>query len=403
MLAALLPVRDHRDRVKSYELTTHPADSAGGASSADDDARATLELLSTLPLPRLTGGHAVHVPVTPTLIRDGALSRFASVDAVFVLATEALDDHDTRRAVERLAATGFRFGLDGFPDGDPLPPPLLGATIALDASRLSPLTLASRVQALLHAGLKPIAHGVDDRAARERVLALGVPFYSGRVLPRGVVHDLEAEAGVKRAVTVLSAFSDGRPPDASFDAFVRNNTRLAAELTHIMRSASMGARLPRTVDNALTFLGRDAVLARVAALVARLIADATGDPELALIALRRARLVDRLAGALQRPPHPRVRVLAGLLTVLDAAFGVPPESVTSLVALSPALADVVCERREPLSELIDLIEAYEYGWWPDVIARCRLLGISPMLMRSAYFDAWRDARDEIGAQNAMHT
>ena len=274
MLAALLPVRDVRDKVVAYELSTYPLARERGMLSADDDARDTLELLSTLPLPRLTGGRSVHVPVTPTLLRDGALSRFASVDAVFVLATQALEDANTRRMVERLIASGFRFGLDGFPEDEPLPKALAGATIALDAGRLPPLTMASRVQLLLHAGLKPIVRSVDDRSMRERVLSQGVPFYTGRLMPRGATKDAEAESGAKRAVTMLAAFSDGRPPDETFDVFVRNNARLSAELVHMMQSSTMGVRLPRTPEYALTVLGRDAVLDRLASLVARLAADA---------------------------------------------------------------------------------------------------------------------------------
>jgi c-di-GMP-related signal transduction protein len=397
MLAALFPVRDFRDRVVAYELSTYPLVRTQGAESADDDARATLELLGTLPLPRLTGGRPVHVPVTPSLLRDGALSRFASVDAVFVLATEALDDAATRRTVERLIAGGFRFGLDGFPDGDPLPASLAGATIALDAGRVPALAMASRVQLMLQNGLRPIARSVDDRATRERVLSLGVPLYTGRVMPRGAMKDAESEAGAKRAVTMLAAFSDGSPPDATFDAFVRNNPRLSAELVHVMRSSTMGVRLPRTAENALTVLGRDAVLDKAASLVARLAGDAAGDPELALIGLRRARSCARLAVGLERAPHNRARVLAGLVTVLDAAFGIPASAVPAQVVLTPLLNDVMVDRLEPLGQLMDLIEAYECGWWPDVLARCSVLGLSPMLVRNAYFDAWRDARDELGA------
>lgn len=397
MLASLLPIRDTRDKVVAYELSSFPISETVGAQSSEDEARNTLELLSTLPLPRLANGRPVHVPVTPGLVRDGALARFASVDAVFVLATEALEDHATSRAVERLVGRGFHFGLDGYPEGHVVLPALAGATVAIDAARTAPLALASRVQMLLHAGMKPFARGVDDRATRERILAIGVKLYSGRILPRGVASDVEAEAGAKRAVTMLAAFSDGRPADSSFDTFVRNDVRLSAEILRVMRSATLGVRGPRTVEHALTVLGRDAILDRMTALVSRLVAETAGDPELALIALRRARMCERLAVALERPPHPRMRRLAGLVSVLDAAFGVPASSLSTNVALSSALADVAVERSQPLGQLVDIIEAYDSGWWPDMRARCRALGVAPTVVREAYFDAWRDAREELTA------
>ena len=403
MLAALLPIRDGRDRVVAYELTAYPAAAAVSTASSEDDARRTLELLSTLPLPRLASGRPVHVPVTPGLVRDGALSRFASVDAVFVLATQALEDPATSRAVEVLTSRGFHFGLDGFPDGPPLPVALRGATIALDAARVAPLTMASRIQLLLQAGLKPMARNVDDRATRERVLGLGVPLYSGRILPRGAVRDTDAESGAKRAVTMMTAFSDGRPPDTSFDAYVRNDARLSGEILRIMRSASMGVRGPRTVDHAFTVLGRDVILDNMTGLVARLASECAGDPELALVALRRARMCERLATALERPPHPRTRRLAGLVSVLHAAFGIPPSALSSHVALSPALTDVAMDRLQPLGQLVDVIDAYDNGWWPDVRSRCDYLGVSPTVIQDAYFDAWRDARGELGSSKNLET
>ncbi|MGV3707205.1 MAG: hypothetical protein ACO1Q7_00055 [Gemmatimonas sp.] len=397
MLAALLPIRDNRDRVVAYELTAYPANDVPTLASSEVDARSTLELLGTLPLPRLASGRPVHVPVTPALVRDGALSRFASVDAVFVLATQAIEDSATARSVEVLRSRGFRFGLDGIPDDTPLPPASTGLTIAMSAAHVAPLAMASRVQMLLHAGLKPMARNVDDRATRERILALGVPFYSGRVLPRNVLCDADAEAGTKRAITMLAAFSDGRPPDASFDSYVRNDARLSADILRVMRSASLGVRGPRTVEHAFTVLGRDALLDRMTGLVARLMSECAGDPELALIALRRARMCERLATALERPPHPRTRRLAGLVSVLDAAFGVPPSALNSHVALSPALTDVAMDRLQPLGQLMDIVDAYDNGWWPDLRSRCHTLGISPALVRDAYFDSWRDAREELNA------
>ena len=86
--------------------------------------------------------------------------------------------------------------------------------------------------------------------------------------------------------------------------------------------------------------------------------------------------------------------------MLDAAFSLPASAVPTQVVLSPQLHDVMVDRVEPLGQLMDLIEAYECGWWPDVLARCTMLGLAPTLVRSAYFDAWRDARNELGAMRA---
>lgn len=117
MLTSLMPIRDRRDRVIGYAVTTCPVDPRRGGSDPDSDARRLVDMVGALT--RLAGRSLV-VPITPTIVREGAITRFASADAVWLLATESLDDAATRRAVDRLLGAGFHFALQGFPDGEPL-------------------------------------------------------------------------------------------------------------------------------------------------------------------------------------------------------------------------------------------------------------------------------------------
>jgi hypothetical protein len=97
------------------------------------------------------------VPITPSLVRDGSLARFASMDVVLLIATEALEDAATRRSVERVMASGIRFALDGYPEGNPLPPMLSGAIVTVDSRRIPHDVLATRIRTLVDAGLRPLA------------------------------------------------------------------------------------------------------------------------------------------------------------------------------------------------------------------------------------------------------
>ena len=120
MLIALLPLRDRRERVVGYSLSGYP-DDLRRQGTPDEEAR---ELLEVAPAMARMVGRSLVVPITPTLVREGAITRFASMDAVWLIATEALDDQGTRRAVDRLIGTGFHFALQGFPEGSPLLPSL---------------------------------------------------------------------------------------------------------------------------------------------------------------------------------------------------------------------------------------------------------------------------------------
>jgi hypothetical protein len=395
MLISLAPLRDRRDRVMGYALSAYPEDTRSAPLDPDEEARLTL---AQVPQVSRMVGRSLVVPVMPALVREGALARYASLDAVWLVATESLEDPATRRAVDRLIGAGFHFALQGFPEGDPLPPSVAGSTVVLDGARTSSSLLEARVKALLEVGLRPLVRGVDDRVTRQRVLAAGVPMYTGRQLARGasVAADRTTEDSVLRAIGMLAAFSDGRPPDAAFDTFVRDDPHVAASLLKAMSSAALGVRGPRSVSHALNVLGRDAILERLVAVTARLIGDAAQDQELAFTALRRARLCERVGTALDTAPHPRARVVAGLLSTLEFALAMPAPVIAQRLQLPPALRDALDGRDRPLGQLLDVVDAIEYGWWEDLTVRCRQLSIRPRVVADAWLETWRSSRDELG-------
>ena len=368
-------------------MSSCPAYDGGGPAEADADARRTIESVPTLT--RLAG-RSLLVPVTPALLREGAVTRFASTDAVWLLATESLEDAATRRAVERLMGSGLHFALQGFPDGAPLPSMLIGSTLVLDAMRTGAPLLESRVRLLLDAGLRPLVRNVDDRFTRHRVIDAGVPMTCGRLLARGATMpgDPAAQESAVRALRTLAGYADGRPADAAFDRYVHEDQHLGAALLRTLGSASLGTRGPRSVTHALNVLGRDAVMEQLLAVTARLLADAAGDAELALIALRRARLLERLGAAVDDAPHPRARAIAGLLSVAEFGLGAPSVQLAERLELPAVLADTLGDRRLPLGKLVDVIEAMEYGWWDDLRSRCAQLGIAPLVVGEAWMEAY---------------
>jgi hypothetical protein len=189
----------------------------------------------------------------------------------------------------------------------------------LDAIRTPATLLESRVRMLLEAGLRPLVRNVDDRFTRRRALEAGAPMTSGRLLPRGATTpgDRSAQESALRALRMLASYADGRPADPTFDRYVHEDQHLGAALLRAIGSATLGVRGPRSVSHALNVLGRDAVMEELVSVTAKLLGDAASDPELGLIALRRARLLERLGSALDGTPHPRARAIAGLLSVAE--------------------------------------------------------------------------------------
>jgi len=396
MLTTLLPLRDRRERVVGFAVSSCPAYERRSAEDDEAQQRQALEAVPTLM--RLTGRSLV-VPVTPALLRDGAVTRFASTDAVWLLATDALDDAATRRVVERLISNGLHFALNGFPEGAPLPQALAGSMIVLDASKTSPTLLDNRVRSVLSAGLRPLVRNVDDRATRHRVLATGAPMISGRLLARGAATPVDhaAEEGCLRALATLAAYADGRPVDGAFDKYVHEDPTLGASLLKAISASSLGVRGPRSVSHALNVLGRDAVMEQLLVATARMLAEAANDTDLALIALRRARMLERLGAALDSAPHPRARALAGLLSIAEFALGMSSTDLAERLNLPAVLSDTLTERTSALGKLVDIADAMDYSWWDDLRARCNGLGIAPLVVSEAWLAAFRSAREELGS------
>mgnify|MGYP001416587750 CR=1 FL=1 len=403
LLTTLLPVRDPRERVIAYELRTHPGAHAA-ANDIDAEARAVLALLRTRDLLRLARPRPLHVPITPGVLRSGAITSLASADVVFTLAVDVLDDADGRRAVERYAATGFRFAFVVDVTNVRLPVlagPLAGAWMMFDASAIDGgLAAANVVQRLLAAGARPIARHVDDRATRERLRAGGVAAFSGRALPRGRGASRDARRRALEALRHLGRLADGRPVDNALEAFMGADAELTDAVLRPLGSSGTGAARPRTLGQAVMRSGREALADRLMVGTAFLLAESAGTPDLAGVAIARARMLQRLGTALERTGHPRGHLAAGLLSCAEHALGLPAPMLADTLELGAPMRDVVITRRSPLGMLVDLVEAYESGWWDDLLARTDRLGIAPGVVTEAWRTALLDARDEVAARAA---
>lgn len=406
LLTTLLPIRDARERVIAYELRTHPG-SRAASNDIDGEARAVLALLRSRELLRLARPRPVHVPITPSVLRSGAITGLASADVVFTLAADVLEDGDGRRTLERYAASGFRFAFvvdDAATRLPSLAGPLAGTWALFDASALGGgLAVASAVQRLLEAGARPIARHVDDRATRERLRASGVVAFSGRALPRVRGASRDARRRALAALARLARLADGRPVDADTEQFVADDPELLASVLRAVAASSPGAGRPRALGPAILRLGREALLDRLMIGTAFLLADSAGAPEVATVAITRARILEQLGGALERTGHQRARVVAGLLSRAEPATGLPAALLADTLELSPAMRDVVVERTSPLGRLVDVVEAHEAGWWDDFLDRTERLGIAPAVVNDAWRSALGDARSEVAARAAAAT
>jgi EAL and modified HD-GYP domain-containing signal transduction protein len=88
--------------------------------------------------------------------------------------------------------------------------------------------------------------------------------------------------------------------------------------------------------------------------------------------------------------------LVGLFSLLDALLDLPLHEVLAELELEPALTSVLLDQvgpdKSPLSTLFKLVRRYEAGDWDEVNCLANQVGISPVMVSQAYYEAlpWAD-------------
>lgn len=398
MLTTLIPVRDREERVDSYFLTASatPPPGARTRPTPEEEQRQMVELVA--PLTR-QAGKSLMVPVSGAMVLDGVLTRFASAESTWVLPPEAFADAATRRIIDRLVTSDFQFGIDSRADGAPLTgrlaDNLAGSVQLLDAARVPLTRLLDTVAKGEGTGVLCCVLNVDDRATRRRLLDAGVTWTCGRLLPRGgaVLADRKLDAAALATVVALAQYADGRPPDDRLEELLKD--KAVAEAVQKALQTTKLARPGRSLTQMITLLGRDTLLDLTVIACARLLGEAARDPELGLVALRRARAAQRISAVLEEPPHPRACTMAGLLSAVEFALALPPTLLAEELPRNPVLLDALGARQRGLGEVLDLIDAMEFGWWDEVRGRSALLKASPSVIGDGWSAAWRTASDEL--------
>jgi hypothetical protein len=400
MLNTLIPVRDRDERVTGYYLAASatPAPAGRPPVSPEDEQRQMVELVA--PLTRLSG-KSLMLPVSGAMVLDGVLTRFASAEATWVLPPNAFADPATRRIIDRLVSSDFRFGVDHRADGAPLPgrlaDNLVGSVQLLDAAQVPLDRLLDTVAKGEAAGVRCCVLNVNDRATRRLLREAGAAATAGRYLPRGgaALADRKVDAAALGTVVALAQYADGRPPDDRLEALLSRDKVVADAVVKAMQSTKL-ARPGRTLAQMITLVGRDTLLDLMIIAAARLLGEAARDPELALVALRRARAAQRISAVLEEPPHPRACTMAGLLSAVEFALAIAPFELAEQLPRNPLLLDALGARQRGLGEVLDLIDAMEFGWWEEVRGRSALLKASPGVVSDGWTAAWRTACEELG-------
>jgi c-di-GMP-related signal transduction protein len=88
--------------------------------------------------------------------------------------------------------------------------------------------------------------------------------------------------------------------------------------------------------------------------------------------------------------------MAGLLSAVEFALAIAPFELADQLPCNPLLLDALGARQRGLGEVLNLIDAMEFGWWEEVRGRAALLKASPGVVSDGWNAAWRTACEELG-------
>ena len=359
------PVFDAKRRTFAHQLLFRSSDT-NAASFRDGDV-ATRELvehaLFQFGVERLLAGRPALVHVGLGFLRSGLYRAVPPEHLVLELMADVDTDTQTRSFALAARAEGYRLALDDVVRGQQATSPDLLAVadiVKVDVSVLDDDVLVPTVRTLR--ALAPrallLAERVEDHEQFRRTAEAGFDLFQGYFFARPEV--LSRGTRSLSSTAAMALIAEMQQQDLSMrrlEQLVLADATLAYRLLALVNSGLVG--LSNRVDSvyhALVLLGADRV--RQLATLITLASQRQANQELIALGVTRAGMARVLHG---RADEEGDAYTTGLLSVLDAVFGVPMTALVGELPLPPAVARALVEREGPLGELLDALHAYERG------------------------------------------
>ncbi|MBI3568591.1 MAG: HDOD domain-containing protein [Gemmatimonadetes bacterium] len=384
------PIFDVAERVVGYELAHRAAGGEAPESSAfDATVQVLVDAIMGAGLDRVGEGRPVFVKVSSDVIASETVRLLSPGTLVFELDADAPCDDALRHACAALRDAGHKLALAGF-HADARARELVPFVhvVKIDAHAVRGGALQAAATAAAGGGRILIAERVNDRAERDRCVALGFRYFQGYrfTRPETVVRrDLDMNhLAIFRTMRDLL---DHTVSDREVEAAFARDVSLSYRLLRIVNSAAVGGTEIWSIGHAVRLLGRVALYRWLSMC---LLASSSGQgvtEELQRAALVRARWCELLAEAAGVPRAAPSLFLVGLFSLLDVITGVPIDELMRQIEPAADVREAILTRADWFGATLALVEAWENADWPEVLNRSYEVGIEteelPRLYRAA--------------------
>lgn len=371
------PILDREQRIIAYELLFR---SAGGGNAAiiEDNFMATAEVVVRafveLGLANVLGGSQGFINADEWFLNSD-LVELLPKDRVVLEILETVEFTPLIVArLRELREKGLRLALDDFSSirADQMPVMDLVDVVKVDLLALDAGELPGVLEHLKRWPVKLLAEKIDDRDQFEHCRELGFGLFQGYYFAKPTILVGQrvdpARTGVLRLINLVVGDVEVGQLEQEFKRY----PNLTYNLLRLVNSVAFG--LPTKIDSlrhAIAILGRRQLQRWLQLLLFTQRADGapSGQPLLALAASRgklMELMMDRIAPGNRGQADQAFMV--GVLSLLDALFGVPLPDLLVELNLTDTVRAALLRGEGPLGQLLDIVRACEQNRFADLDA-----------------------------------
>lgn len=354
------PVLDRQQALYGYELTLHSADQRTQAAALICSVYAELGIASAL------GPSRAFLRVDAELLLDDAIEALPSAAVVVEIALATLPDERLVERCRALRERGYALALADYAGLDERSAPLLSLVevVKIDVGAHDDAALQALAGPLARLPLKLLARGVQTQAAMVRCREIGFALFQGAYFARPeLVSRRRLSASQTTLIRLINLAASDSETFAIEDA-IKHDPALSIKLLRIVNSVAYSLTRPvGSLRDAITILGRRQLRRWLHLLLMSppgMPADAGRSPLLQLAALR-GRMMEMLVeiGGTSQPKLADQAFIAGLMSIMPAALGMPMNEILEQIALEREVRQALATRSGTLGRTLALIDAFD--------------------------------------------
>lgn len=362
------PILDASETLIGYELLFR--DSTENRARIVNPGMATADVVckafAELGLASAINGHKAFIIVDSEFLATEGIEMLPPDRVVFQIDARLGADPDVVARCQALGQDGYAFCLINPSALDETVAPLLKQAmfIKLNVHELPDEALRPLLSLPADYRPIPIASHVETKADRERAAALGFQFFQGYYFAEPTLVEGKkldpATQGLIRIINLLHHEADLGEIEQAF----KGEAALTVNLLRLTNSAGVGLRVRiASVRQAVTVIGRRHILRWLQLLLYSRdggMASFARNPLMQLAALK-GNFMELLAHRSfpQQNTLPDLAFLAGLMSLMPAALGMPMVDILEQIAIAPQLRQALLTREGDLGLLLELTDCYD--------------------------------------------